>query len=450
MKNKKTIMLIAATVITLILAVIAVVTSLKLKELATVPVAPNVPVSKPRAAIPECNVVAGGACVDGSSNAGECCLAGLTCVSGKCQSAANACETTFTVAEKVLLACYSGVCVLPADCAAPYDCQTVPGSSPAVKKCVNPTCPSRVDCVCINGLACTTKSAFKTSVAVANKLAESADVRRGDKLVYEIAYENTGDSTNTMTITDVIDAKLKFVSADTGCLEANRTVTCANISVLSKATGTKKISVEVLADAAVGAIANSATITPTTGTTSKCAVSLNVKVDTTVAPKCNDTCTSQDQCPSDLKCINGNCRKEACSGQSGCNCPLKCNDYCANTSDCPSGYSCEGNKCRNAQCKGAQDCNCAKPPGCNEKCNPTNLTNECVGGYVCDKTSNSCRNAACLGKSSCQCDTATTTTTVKTTPPPEKLPVAGNMLSTILFIGAGGILAILGMVLVGL
>ncbi len=50
MTSKKIILLIFATMVTIALAVIAVVTSMKLREVATVPVAPNVPVSQPKAA----------------------------------------------------------------------------------------------------------------------------------------------------------------------------------------------------------------------------------------------------------------------------------------------------------------------------------------------------------------------------------------------------------------
>jgi uncharacterized repeat protein (TIGR01451 family) len=352
MKNKKVLLLVLATVLMLGLAVVAVVTSLKLRELSTVPVAPNVPVSQPRA------------------------------------QEAPVCQVSFTVAETTL-----------------------------------------------SELACTIKNAYKTTVSTANKLAAGAEVGQGDTIVYEIGYENTGDAAGTITITDVLSDKLEFVSADTPCTyaAATKTVTCSAVSVAAGASGTKKITVKVLDTAAAGAFNNSAVVTPSEGEVSTCGIALTLNVSTSTPTPTPVPSASPTPSPSASPTPGPTAK------------PPACNDYCANASECPSGLICSANKCRNADCPTDNDCSCEQPPGCNEVCNPDSATNECVGGYICDRSTNTCRNSACTGEADCTCEIIGTTVTTQ-----ETLPEAGSPIPGFLFLGVGALLLILGVLVVGL
>ena len=42
----------------------------------------------------------------------------------------------------------------------------------------------------------------------------------------------------------------------------------------------------------------------------------------TPAPECNDTCTTNADCPSDMTCSNGLCRHPDCVSESDCNCAV--------------------------------------------------------------------------------------------------------------------------------
>ncbi len=53
-------------------------------------------------------------------------------------------------------------------------------------------------------------------------------------------------------------------------------------------------------------------------------------------PQCNDSCNSNDDCPSEYPCINGSCRNELCDTETDCTCPvveaLMCTDLTASDS----------------------------------------------------------------------------------------------------------------------
>jgi fimbrial isopeptide formation D2 family protein/uncharacterized repeat protein (TIGR01451 family) len=472
MKNKKVLLLVLATVLMLGLAVVAVVTSLKLRELSTVPVAPNVPVSQPRAqAAPVCQV---------SFTVAETTLSELAC------TVKNAYKTSISTANKLAAGaevsrgdtivyeigyentgdaagtitltdvlsdkvefvsadtpCTYATATKTVTCSAVSVAAGASGTKKITVKVLDTAAagtfnnsavvtPSEGDAstcsislnltVTTNSeLACTVKSAYKTSISTANKLAAGAEVARGDTIVYEIGYENTGDGAGTVTITDVLSDKLEFVSADTPCTyaAATRTVTCSNVSVAAGATGSKKITVKVLATATAGEIGNSALVTPSEGEASTCAIDLALKVSTsTPTPSPTPGPTAK---------------------------PPACNDYCANDGECPSGLTCSWNKCRNPECLDDNDCSCEQPPGCNEVCNPDNLTNECVGGYICDRSTNTCRNSACTGEADCTCEIQGIRVTTQ-----ETLPEAGSPIPGFLFLGVGALLLILGVLVVGL
>ncbi|MFC1647254.1 hypothetical protein ACFL1A_03140 [Patescibacteria group bacterium] len=94
------------------------------------------------------------------------------------------------------------------------------------------------------------------------------------------------------------------------------------------------------------------------------------------AIECNDLCTSNDQCPSSLICYEdeGLCRNPDCSERVNCICPapsntptptptpvIECNDSCTTDSQCPDSLVCSGDLCRNPDCTEEADCSCPAP-----------------------------------------------------------------------------------------
>lgn len=112
--RKKIILIIAITVFTLILSVIAIATAWKLRQVATVPITPNVPQSIPQAA--------------GSPSATP--------------EPELVCATSFTVEKN---SC-DGWCNDNADCGAGMECLLAEDEEVGV--CRNPACMSDVDCLC--------------------------------------------------------------------------------------------------------------------------------------------------------------------------------------------------------------------------------------------------------------------------------------------------------------
>lgn len=99
----------------------------------------------------------------------------------------------------------------------------------------------------------------------------------------------------------------------------------------------------------------------------------------TPVPLCNSTCDVDSDCPSGLVCAqdgsNKFCRNSQCTSESDCDCPKPtntptntptpvplCNDTCSSNSDCPSGLVCytsgSNSYCRNSSCTSETDCQC--------------------------------------------------------------------------------------------
>lgn len=388
MNNKRTILLIIATLATLVLAAIAVVTSLKLKQVATVPVTPNAPVSKPQAA----------------------------------EVSDMVCQTSFVVKPS---ACFE-VCQTDSDCESPYSCDTTS------KKCVNPSCPTKSNCTCQPGLSCVDKKVYRDESSntagtyqLLHELTDGAEVSRGQQLVFVVSYENTGEANvSGTTITDVLAPTVQYKDGQTGCnyAAATRTVSCTVGAVAANGTGNKAFRVTVLSDAAAGDIANVATVTPKEGTASTCDAKVTIVVPTpsptpspTPVPACNSACTEDGQCPSDLVCDGGKCRNDACTSRTDCVCPT--------STPTPT----------------------PKPtpaPGCNTTCTVGD-SSSCPENLTCDSSTSRCRNPECTGQTNCACPAAAT-------PVPTSLPRAGNPLPGFLFVAVGGLLVIAGVLVVGL
>ena len=69
--------------------------------------------------------------------------------------------------------------------------------------------------------------------------------------------------------------------------------------------------------------------------------------------QCNETCTSNNQCATNLTCSSGVCRRAGNTTSENCSAPpdsglnRACNDYCADKNECQSGLTCWWNRCRN-------------------------------------------------------------------------------------------------------
>jgi hypothetical protein len=125
---KKNLSIILIGVSTLVLAIIAIVTAVKIYQSGTKPIAPNVPESKPAAqTVPAAT--------------SKCTLAfNLTLPTGTVTPTTT---STPTPTPTPLLGCYHA-CETITDCESGFECQEVAGS----KKCVVPSCPDERDCVC--------------------------------------------------------------------------------------------------------------------------------------------------------------------------------------------------------------------------------------------------------------------------------------------------------------
>jgi len=468
MKSKKVVLLVLATVMMLGLAVAAVVTSLKLQEISTAPVAPNVPVSQPRAQeVPRCRVsfvvpqqtAPVLVCTEKEAfktsittanqlEDGDEVARGDTIVYRvgyrNTGTAAGTIAINDTLSDKLEFVSADAPCSLDDGVVVCSDISVAAGASGSAtitarvvtgatageienSAVVTPsvgeqsTCEIALTIPANSAVACTNKDAYKTSVTTNNKLDDGDEVARGDVIVYQIGYENSGDAAGTITIVDQLSDKLEFVRADEPCEHqaSNRTVRCENIAVAAGGTGNKKITVRVLAAATAGEFNNTARVIPSAGEESTCPIDLELKVSSSPTPTPTPPPVSKA--------------------------PV-CNDYCANDGECPSGLKCSWNKCRNPECLDDTDCSCENPPGCNEVCNPDNQDNECVGGYICDRTTKTCRNSACTGESDCTCEVKPN----KTAPPQQTLPTAGSPVPGFLFLAAGAVLLVLGVLVVGL
>jgi len=82
----------------------------------------------------------------------------------------------------------------------------------------------------------------------------------------------------------------------------------------------------------------------------------------TPSMSCNSQCTSSDQCPSDLTCASGLCRRPGCTALDSCNCGPSCNSSCNQNSDCPSDLICDNHLCRRPGCTALDSCECGTSP----------------------------------------------------------------------------------------
>jgi uncharacterized repeat protein (TIGR01451 family) len=263
---------------TFVLAGIAIFTAIRLYQLRSQSVAPNVPSSRPKAQT-TCTQEAK-ICPDGSSVG----RTGPNCEFAPCP---NACTLSFTLTA----------------------------TSSAV--------------------VCTSKNAYKDvasnspgsySYAVTDLLAPSASVSAGQKIVYAIV-PGPANTTKSITVTDTLPTGVTFIDSIAACTytDATRKVSCTLASTNTKAAFRVSIKSGVSE-----AITNTALVQSEGDAVSSCSVSLNppgVSETPAATPgpsatpnSCNGTCGSNFNCASNLVCYNGFCRNPSCTSAANCAC----------------------------------------------------------------------------------------------------------------------------------
>jgi len=250
--KQKTILLIAITLLTLVLGVIAVVTAYRLRQLATVPVAPNVPQSQPYAAT----------------------------------TAEPVCTKIFTVAKSTC----SGFCNSESDCSTGFTC-----SDQGV--CINSACAVELqdsNCQCPQTQAATVtcggKFAYYNDDAAdpgdytltdALRIGQDDTVDPGEVVVYAVRLTSS-ETTGTATVTDPLPNNVTFVDAMDGCAYQAGSVTCSYTGAVPY---TLAYRVRIADTAAAGSvITNTATVTAQGGTTTECTKSLQLAAAVTPTP----------------------------------------------------------------------------------------------------------------------------------------------------------------------
>ncbi len=131
---------------------------------------------------------------------------------------------------------------------------------------------------------------------------------------------------------------------------------------------------------------------------------------------CNETCSSNSECASELRCFEGRCRLATNTGSSTCAAPAdqglnrQCNEYCADSNECGNSYTCYFNRCRRPDNPDNTSCSAptaaqqqAMARSCNQACSSnsqcaTNL--RCVSGrcrLATNSSSTTCSPASPFG-----------------------------------------------------
>ncbi len=184
----------------------------------------------------------------------------------------------------------------------------------------------------------------------------------------------------------------------------------------------------------------------------------NVAVTVNVIAACNNTCRSDSDCPSGIKCLTVGtfkyCRNESCVDDGDCNCattntptppltatpPPGCNSTCRGNDQCTPynpAFVCSGGTCKNSACTASGNCICGPGPGTNTD-TPTGpggsppvtpveppyacFRTGCVGASECLAPADTCLggtcvNFACTAESDCICATGPGTNTYTPTIP---------------------------------
>ncbi len=121
--------------------------------------------------------------------------------------------------------------------------------------------------------------------------------------------------------------------------------------------------------------------------------------------QCNEACSNNDECATNLYCYNSKCRRINNQDNTSCVLPpdkgikRSCNEYCSDNSECSDGLTCWYNRCRAPQKTDDQSCSSVTTTttSCNKYCADSS---ECSNGLTC--WYNRCRNSQSLEDVSCR------------------------------------------------
>lgn len=221
--------------------------------------------------------------------------------------------------------------------------ETSPTPTPAVKPTPSPSPEAQVPEVfevgnactstftvtenLVPGLSCTTKNAYRDDSRNGNgtyylvdQITGSETLAPGEKLVYAIAYKNTGTAKVTgATVTDVLPAQLDYVDGEPACTytASSRTVKCTIGEVVPNGAAQVAFRVQVKSSATAGNLQNEATFTPKEGTASKCSATnaIAVEAEPSVSPSPSPSGSPQPS-PSDVQATLS-CTKRAWKDEAG-------------------------------------------------------------------------------------------------------------------------------------
>ena len=203
-KQKKYLVYTGITLVMVFLGVVAVVTAWRLRQLAQVPVAPNVPQSQPQALVPTATPIPG--------------LTGAECVTSF-EVGANTCR---------------GWCDEDSDCTTGYSCYLEGDAETGVCLSTTVDCKqseqdSNCECPEMGAVTCQSKTAYRDvsgntpgnyDISDSNELDANATVSPGDKIVYAVVL-TSGDSSGHAKTEDQLPTSLTFLDAEGDCAESS-------------------------------------------------------------------------------------------------------------------------------------------------------------------------------------------------------------------------------------
>jgi hypothetical protein len=420
-KHKKVIIYVGLTFVMVLLGAVAVITAMRLQQLATEPVAPNVPQSKPQAAaLPTATVAP--------------------------TSDLKACITDFSVAKSVC----QGWCNEDTDCATNFECYMEDeDAEDPVGKCVAVTedCLPETqtdECTCAEEkvISCKSKVVYKNvstntagnyDLSDANKLADNANVSSGDKLVYVVSLisnQANGEANGAAVIEDVIPNTLDILDYnEEECSEDGQTITCDFDGTLPKQY-VFWVQVKSNITASVD-ITNKATVVDENDNEDDCSATVKVVVGPTSTPTPGPTATPtpgptatptppQQQ---HLACVDESCEVVAGGGENLCDTDADCEKE--------THLACVNEACEAVDGGGADLC--SSDSECLRETHLACVSQSCtpVDGGGSDR---------CTGDSDCIQPTPVPTVT---TP---DLPQAGGIAPTLGIITMGAVLLMAGLV----
>lgn len=142
----------------------------------------------------------------------------------------------------------------------------------------------------------------------------------------------------------------------------------------------------------------------------------NVTTGSTTVKSCNESCSSNAECPVNHRCYESRCRLVTNLSSTSCTNPpdqglnRQCNEYCADTRECGTGFTCFFNRCRRPDNPDSEVCTpstAAQQQAVAASCNQTCTNNAgCAANMRCFQ--GQCRLATNVSSTSCSPTSAKT------------------------------------------